>query len=141
MNIRSVFFIFIILLSVCYEGLVYAAPPQNIYSNIPASQKGEIFSSLLHDKNIVIQRIISNGQITPTKDPYYQEQDEWVIVLQGAAKLKIENKGMITLNKGDYYFIPKHTKHWVTYTSKKPKVVWLTVHIFKNAVSRTYNPN
>ena len=139
MKIKELF-VFVILF-VGYVGMVYAASPGNIYSDIPVKHDGEIFNSLLHDKNIVVQRIISNGQVTPKNKPYYQKQDEWVIVLQGYAKLKIQNKGIIVLNKGDYYFIPRHTKHWVTYTSKKPKVIWLTVHIFNSPVDRTYNPD
>ena len=112
-----------------------------IYQNIPTQQTTEIFTSLLHDKNVVIQRIVSNGQVTPIDQPYYQAQDEWVIVLQGHATLKVAGAGLINLKKGDYYFIPHHTKHWVTYTSNHPKVIWLTVHIFNHPVKPNENPD
>ena len=113
----------------------------SIYAEIPAKQSGEIFTTLLRDKNVVIQRIISDGQVTPPDKPYYQEQDEWVIVIQGQASLNVDGAGKVDLQEGDYYFIPKHTKHWVTYTSKKPKTIWLTVHVFDKPVPAGYDPD
>jgi cupin 2 domain-containing protein len=58
-----------------------------------------------------------------------QTHDEWVVVLQGQAKLWLETLGEVTLNSGDYLLIPKQVKHRVTYTSKKPQTLWLAIHI------------
>lgn len=102
---------------------------ENIHSNIPAMHKAELFTTLLQNKNVRIERIVSSGQITPPDKPYNQIQDEWVIVLQGHATLDVAGK-KVSLHPGDYYLIPAHTRHLVTYTSKEPQVIWLAVHIF-----------
>ena len=86
-------------------------------------------------ENFKLERIISTGQVTPEGEWYDQEKDEWVILLQGNAKLlfeknyndKIENK-IIELKKGDYLFIKKHEKHRVIYTSQDPPCIWLALH-------------
>ena len=138
---NSFFVVFVIASGIFLSNVTYATTTRNIYSGIPKKQSTEKFSALLHDKNVVIQRIVSNGQVTPIDQPYNQKQDEWVIVLQGHAKLKIHGKGVVMLNTGDYCFIPKHTKHWVIYTSEKPKVIWLTVHIFDDPIPKNDNPD
>lgn len=104
---------------------------KNIYSQLPDRKlKNEVFIDLLKKKNIKIEKIVSTGQTTPENRPYFLEQDEWVIVLKGSAELWIDGKGTFKMNEGDYIFIPRHTKHRVTYTSEKPPAVWLAVHIF-----------
>lgn len=89
----------------------------------------EIFENLFTRDNIVIERIISTGQITPPDSWYDQEQDEWVMVLQGEAELTYPDTPPVKLAAGDYLLIPAHQKHRVTYTSKTPPCIWLAVHI------------
>lgn len=101
---------------------------RNIYDNIEIASKEEVITPLLQHKNVTIERIVSSGQVTPEDKPYQQQHDEWVIVLQGEAILKLENR-QITLNAGDSLLIPQNIRHWVTYTSTEPKVIWLVVHI------------
>ena len=107
--------------------------PHNIYSDSPKDiLPNEIFTDLLKYQNIKIEKIISTGQVTPIHEIYDQPQAEWVILLQGEARLWLENTGGICLKSGDYLFIPAHQKHRVTYTSAKPPAVWLAVHIFSD---------
>ena len=89
----------------------------------------EIFQSLLNRDDILIERIISTGQITDLDRWYDQERDEWVILLQGEAELTYRDKPPFKLTVGDYILIPAHQKHRVTYTSKKPPCIWLAVHL------------
>ncbi|MCY4177674.1 MAG: cupin domain-containing protein [Endozoicomonadaceae bacterium] len=101
----------------------------NIYDDVNSmAAEEEVITCLLQHKNIRIERIISSGQITPEDKPYYQNQDEWIVVLQGKATIQLEDKQTV-LNAGDTLFIPRHTYHRVTYTSAEPKVIWLAVHI------------
>ena len=58
---------------------------------------------------------------------YLQEEDEWLIVIEGEACLRIDNKEK-TLRKGDTLFIPAKTPHTILKTMAG--TVWLTVHIF-----------
>ncbi len=101
---------------------------RNIF-NLPLSLPNEeLFEPLLSSKNILIERIISTGQITPPQQWYNQEKDEWVILLQGEAELLYDNNTRILLKAGDYLFIPAGQKHRVEYTSAEPPCIWLAIH-------------
>jgi cupin 2 domain-containing protein len=88
----------------------------------------EIFEPLLKNSRVLIERIISTGQTTPVGEWYDQPRDEWVVLLQGEAKLGFEDGSTIDLHSGDYLLIPAHQKHRVEYTSTNPPCVWLAVH-------------
>jgi len=96
----------------------------NIYDYI-TPQDNETFTTLLEHKNIKINHIVSAENIEQIE--YIQEEDEWLIVIEGKATLSLKNK-VQTLNKGDTLFIPAKTPHRVLETQKG--TVWLTVHIF-----------
>jgi cupin 2 domain-containing protein len=88
-------------------------------------QSGETISTLLAHKNIKINRIVSSADVEPVE--YIQEEDEWLVLIEGEATLLLEKKKKI-LSKGDTLFIPAKTPHEVLKT--KEGTVWLTVHIF-----------
>ncbi len=101
----------------------------NIFKNLPANTKEEIFEDLLNHNNIKIERIISSGQTTPEESPYIQDQAEWVIVLKGKADVIFCDSGKEhNLTEGDYLFIPAKCSHRVTYTADE--TIWLAIHIF-----------
>ena len=87
----------------------------------------EFLETLLAKENIRIEKIISTGQITPLGSWYDQEQNEWLIVLQGEGELGYEDGSRIKLTRGDYLYIPAHQKHRVEYTSTEPPCIWLTI--------------
>ncbi len=88
----------------------------------------EIFETLLSHPNIRIERILSTGQVTEPGKWYDQPQDEWVILLQGEARLSYEEGSKIDLKAGDYLLIESHQKHRVDYTSIDPPCIWLAIH-------------
>lgn len=92
------------------------------------SKDFEIFQSLYSNENVTIERIFSNGQKTPDNQWLEQDKDEWVILIQGEAELRFENEYKVFLNKGDYLFIPKNTKHRVEMTGTDPSCIWLAFH-------------
>ena len=96
----------------------------NIYDSI-LPQNGEIFTTLLAHKNIKINRIVSSAHVEPIE--YMQDEDEWLVLLEGEATLLVEYEEKI-LTKGDTLFIPAKVPHTVLRT--KNGTVWLTVHIF-----------
>lgn len=100
----------------------------NIYSINPKTSNDEVFLDLLKKDNVHIEKILSYGQTTPIDKPYVQDHDEWVLVLEGKAKLKLQDENY-TLNQGEYLFIPKGVQHWVTYTADP--TIWLAVHFKK----------
>jgi cupin 2 domain-containing protein len=100
---------------------------ENIFKLPEQLPPAELFETLWHNDQISIKRIISTGQVTPAGEWYDQEQNEWLIVLQGSAELSYEDNSRIKLIKGDYLLIPAHQKHRVEYTSTAPPCIWLTV--------------
>lgn len=101
---------------------------ENIYQNIPTQLPEELFTLLLENKNVRIERIVSQGQRTPAGEWYEQIQNEWVIVLQGQAVIEYENTEPHNLNVGDYLFIPAGTRHRVLWTSHAEQTIWLAIH-------------
>ncbi|MDJ0600831.1 MAG: cupin domain-containing protein [Crocosphaera sp.] len=88
----------------------------------------EIFETIINNKNFKIERIISTGQTTPEGTWYNQEEDEWVILLQGEATLLYSDNSSIALKAGDYLLIKAHEKHRVIFTSIDPPCIWLAIH-------------
>lgn len=101
----------------------------NLFAKLPAAKRAEAFTELLARPGIRVERIVSRGQVTPADAPMVQDHDEWVIVLQGEAAMRIENSDEITLVPGDHLTIAKGQKHWVTRTSDDPPTVWLAIHL------------
>ena len=96
-------------------------------ATLDLSQNKEITEILATGKNLRIERIISTGQTTASDFWYDQSENEFVCILQGDAKLLIEDETEIHLKTGDYLLLPAHRRHKVTYTSTTPPCIWLTV--------------
>jgi cupin 2 domain-containing protein len=92
---------------------------------MPSRQK-EIFETIFKDNFIKIERIISYGQSSPVDFWYDQNENEFVILLDGFAKIEFEND-TITLKRGDYLLIPSHTKHRVAFTDTDKPTIWLAI--------------
>lgn len=58
---------------------------------------------------------------------YDQTEHEWVIVLQGLGVIEYENGRQITLNVGDYVYLPAHLKHRVLSTAEHEQTIWLAI--------------
>jgi cupin 2 domain-containing protein len=100
----------------------------NIFENREVGHT-ELFESLFENKNVKIERIISPNSSEPLGEWYNQENDEWVLLIQGHAKIEFENNKTTELASGDYIFIPKHTRHRVISTHGNPECIWLAIHI------------
>lgn len=93
-------------------------------------QGEEIFQTLLSESNVRIERIVSTGQASPEGFWYDQSQVEWVLVLQGAAKIRFEDETKPRdLKAGDFLYIASHRRHRVDMTQANPPTIWLAVHI------------
>jgi len=88
----------------------------------------EIVETLVQAGQFRIERIISTGQATPLDQWYDQAQDEWVILLQGQARISYGDGREVALIAGDYLLIAAHEKHRVEETSVDPPCIWLTIH-------------
>jgi cupin 2 domain-containing protein len=99
----------------------------NLFANLPSTSPAELFTTLLESPGVRIERIISYGQASPEGFWYDQDQDEWVIVLQGAARLEFEDR-TVEMNRGDHLHIRAREKHRVAWTTPDEPTIWLAVH-------------
>lgn len=99
---------------------------KNIFQGIPQTIDHEAFEDILSSENVRIERIVSEAI---SNDEWYdQSENEWVIVIQGSAKLLFEeNHQEISLEKGDHVLIPAHKKHKVTYVEQNIQTIWLAI--------------
>jgi len=101
---------------------------KNIFSGIKARASREIFQKILRSKHVKIEKIFSRGQKSPEGFWCDQKDNEWVLLLMGAARLKFEGRrNLVRLEAGDYVNIPKHCRHRVEWTDPKQTTVWLAV--------------
>ena len=102
----------------------------NIFSNLPDNLPEEVFETIVSNKHIRIERIISpKDHKTPEGKWFNQDLDEFVILLKGSAVLLYkESTESISLKPGDYINIPRHIEHRVESTDKKLETVWLAIH-------------
>ena len=100
---------------------------KNLFANLGAAQGGEAFLTMFENANAKIERIFSHAHASPADFWYDQEEDEWVVVLRGAAILEFTDRDPVELIEGDYLTIPRHVKHRVARTSEA--TIWLAVHI------------
>ena len=96
----------------------------NLYEAMDAPATGERFETILQHTNLVVERIISSANTTPSE--YVQDQDEWVLLAQGTAILEINGQAK-ELKAGDYVFLPAGTPHTVRKVSEG--ALWLAVHL------------
>ena len=99
----------------------------NLFEDLPATLPAELFQSLLTAPNLRIERIVSKGHASERNSWYDQEQHEWVLLMQGAARLQFEDRSL-DLRPGDYVNIPAHTPHRVDWTAPDMFTIWLAVH-------------
>ncbi|MBW6476022.1 MAG: cupin domain-containing protein [Chromatiales bacterium] len=100
---------------------------QNLWQSLPDARAAEQFTELLHADNLRIERIVSQGQASPEGFWYDQAEHEWVLLLEGAARLELEDGEQIKLSPGDYCQIPAHTRHRVVWTDPDKTTIWLAV--------------
>lgn len=101
----------------------------NLFADLPDARTGEAFTELLTRPGIRLERIVSNGQSTPADEPMVQDADEWVLLLEGEAGLRIGDSGEVVLKPGDHLLIETGRKHWVTFTAKDRPTIWLALHL------------
>ncbi len=99
---------------------------KNLFQDIPDPLPEELVSILAENDRVKIERIVSDGHASPEGFWYDQEQNEWVMLLSGAALLTVEDQ-YIELRPGDHLLIPAHQRHRIESTSTTEKTIWLAV--------------
>lgn len=89
-----------------------------------APAAGERFEQILSHRNLLVEQILS-GRVEGT-EPVVQDQDEWVVVLAGAAAVDVDGES-VDLAAGDWVFLPSRVPH--TVVRAEPGTSWLAVHL------------
>ena len=83
---------------------------------------------MLTDHDLRIERIVSHGQASPPGYWYDQDEEEWVMLLEGEATLRFEQgEQLLRLAPGMHVHIPAHVQHRVEWTAPDKRTVWLAV--------------
>jgi cupin 2 domain-containing protein len=111
--------------------LTAAVKAGSLTIGLPSRPLAEELVDVLYERpDLRIERIVSTGQVTPDDHWYDQDDDEWVLVVKGRARLRIEGETEDReLGEGDYIFLPAHCRHRVAWTRSEPPTVWLAIHI------------
>lgn len=100
----------------------------NVFAHIPERVPEELFEIIAGAGKSRVERIVSDGQASPEGFWYDQDENEWVMVLEGSAGLRFEGEDeIVVLKPGDWIDIPAHAKHRVEWTDAERKTVWLAV--------------
>jgi len=101
----------------------------NLFADMPSAVSAEQITVLLSTPNLKIERIVSHGHTSPEGFWYDQDDNEWVMVVAGAASVLIEGEAEPRQMKaGDHLNIPAHTRHRVAWTDPSQPTIWLAVH-------------
>lgn len=109
--------------------LMHAQPTTgNLYAAIPGLLPEELMEDLLTGSDFRVERIVSRGHASPPDFWYDQDEAEWVVVLQGEARLQVAgNDEEIHLLPGMYMNIPAHIRHRVEWTKEDADTIWLAI--------------
>jgi cupin 2 domain-containing protein len=100
----------------------------NIFAKISARSAQEQIQRLLETGHVRLERIVSHGHASPDGFWYDQKEHEWVVVLSGAARLRLEGaREAVEMGPGDFIHLPAHRRHRVEWTSPDEPTVWLAV--------------
>ena len=92
-----------------------------------AAPGGETVSTLFARHGARIDRIVSNRHASPPGFWYDQNEDEWVMVIEGSATIGFDDGSTHLLFTGDWVAIPAHVRHRVVRTDAH--TVWLAIHL------------
>ena len=96
----------------------------------------ELVERIATGESVLVERIVSTGQVTPPGAWLEQERDEWVALVQGAAELSFADGDRMALEAGDHVLIAAGSRHRVERTSSEPPCIWLAVHAGSLAADR-----
>ncbi|UTM60252.1 cupin domain-containing protein [Photobacterium sp. CCB-ST2H9] len=112
-------------LTVCQDGVVNV---QDLLADIPENLPEELFQNLLVSSHLRVERIVSRGHQTPAGDWYDQDENEWVLLIQGEAELVFDDsRPPVHLKAGQSVFLPAHCRHRVNWTAEGEHTIWLAI--------------
>jgi cupin 2 domain-containing protein len=102
----------------------------NLRDGLPPNLPDEFSEVLAQGRNVRIERIVSRGHTSGPDFWYDQNEDEFVLLIAGRARL--EFAGYLTpipLEPSDWLLIPAHCRHRVAWTDPQTDTLWLAVFL------------
>lgn len=103
----------------------------NLWRNLPAAGGAEDIAFLLRRPGVRIERIVSQAHASPPGFWYDQDEDEFVLLVSGAATLGIrdgtDETRTVHLGPGDWLHLPARCAHRVEATAPDQPTLWLAV--------------
>jgi cupin 2 domain-containing protein len=95
--------------------------------DIPAARHAETFESLAVSPHVRVERIVSFGQASPPGFWYDQREDEFILLVTGAARLAFEDGQTLDLEPHGWVSVPARVRHRVEWTKPDEPTVWLAI--------------
>jgi cupin 2 domain-containing protein len=109
--------------------MLYADALSNLFDDLPSRLPAERVDVVVDAPGVRVERIVSTGHVTAPGEWLDQETDEWVVVLRGRARLRIEDEpAPRDLHPGHHVLLRAHVRHRVEWTDDLGPTVWLAVH-------------
>jgi cupin 2 domain-containing protein len=102
---------------------------KNIFAVGSPLEGAEEFALIYENSALRIESIVSHSHQSPDGFWYDQDEDEWVLVVRGAAVLEFDGGELVQMKAGDCLLIPGRVRHRVKKTSDE--TVWVAVHLKK----------
>jgi cupin 2 domain-containing protein len=103
----------------------------NLWRNLPAASGAEDIAVLLRRPGVRIERIVSQAHASPPGFWYDQDEDEFVLLVSGAATLGLrdgtDETRTVQLGPGDWLHLPARCAHRVEATAPDQPTLWLAV--------------
>ena len=100
----------------------------NLYDRTTADRNGERTEPLAAGPGVHLERIVSFGHCSPQGFWYDQAETEWVALLTGRARIRIEGRADdIALGPGDTPLLPAHCRPRVEWTDPNEPTIWLAL--------------
>lgn len=105
-------------------------PASTLFDASTARQDAEREDLLLTGTGLRLVRILSWGQASPPGFWYEQDEDEWVLLASGRARLSLKDpEEHLELGPGDHLLIPARRRHRVDWTDPEQTCVWLALYL------------
>lgn len=102
---------------------------RNLLNRIPDRLPDELTEILAESRGVKIERIVSRGHCSQPGFWYDQPENEFILLLHGAARLLFEGDDQpVRLKAGDCLNIPPGRRHRVEWTEPGQNTVWLAVY-------------
>eukprot|EP00607_Mallomonas_marina_P004210 CAMPEP_0182428084 /NCGR_PEP_ID=MMETSP1167-20130531/21008_1 /TAXON_ID=2988 /ORGANISM="Mallomonas Sp, Strain CCMP3275" /LENGTH=142 /DNA_ID=CAMNT_0024610745 /DNA_START=288 /DNA_END=713 /DNA_ORIENTATION=+ len=103
----------------------------NVYSSVVPGQvypEEQLTPLLSCPIGLRVNHIVSTGHVTAEDEWYDQQDNEWVLLINGTATLQFVDGMTHDMVAGSYLYIPRHCRHRVLRTSVSPAAVWVAIH-------------